>query len=95
LRRILPCFAVSSLGDGMAVVAVSWLAIELAPSADRGIWVAMAAAAYTLSGAAGALLLGRFLHHLPAGRPAGWWAGTRRCARSPWVPFRCSTPSEF
>ncbi|MCX5275118.1 MFS transporter [Streptomyces virginiae] len=61
LRRLLPGFTVSSLGDGMAVVAVSWLAIEIAPVAERGMWVALAAAAYTLSGAAGAVLLGRFL----------------------------------
>ncbi|MDX3538410.1 MFS transporter [Streptomyces sp. MB09-01] len=63
LRRLLPGFAVSSLGDGMAVVGVSWLAIELAPAAERGMWVASAAAAYTLSGAAGAVLLGRHLRH--------------------------------
>ncbi|MFJ6797162.1 MFS transporter [Streptomyces sp. NPDC091268] len=72
LRRVLPGFAVSSLGDGMAVVAVSWLAIELAPSADRGVWVAPAATAYTLSGTVGALLLGRFLRHRPPTQLAGW-----------------------
>ncbi|WP_406083570.1 MFS transporter [Streptomyces virginiae] len=77
LRRVLPGFAVSSLGDGMAVVAVSWLAIELAPAADRGIWVALAAAAYTLSGAVGALLLGRFLRHRPPTQLAGWDAALR------------------
>ncbi|MEV6395112.1 MFS transporter [Streptomyces sp. NPDC051907] len=77
LRRILPGFTVSSLGDGMAVVAVSWLAIELAPAADRGVWVALAAAAYTLSGAAGALLLGRWLRHRPPARLAGWDAALR------------------
>ncbi|HBF79208.1 MAG TPA: MFS transporter [Streptomyces sp.] len=77
LRRVLPGFAVSSLGDGMAVVAVSWLAIQLAPEADRGIWVALAAAAYTLSGAVGALLLGRFLRHRPPARLAGWDAALR------------------
>ncbi|MGW6985236.1 MFS transporter [Streptomyces sp. NPDC054932] len=68
LRRLLPGFTVSSLGDGMAVVAVSWLAIEIAPVAERGLWVALAAAAYTLSGAAGAVLLGRFLRHRPPAR---------------------------
>ncbi|MGA4959469.1 MFS transporter [Streptomyces lavendulocolor] len=77
LRRVLPGFAVSSVGDGMAVVAVSWLAIELAPAADRGIWVALAAATYTLSGAAGALLLGRFLRHRRPARLAGWDAALR------------------
>ncbi|GHA35463.1 hypothetical protein GCM10010329_68310 [Streptomyces spiroverticillatus] len=79
LRRVLPGFAVSSLGDGMAVVAVSWLAIELAPEADRSIWVALAAAAYTLSGAAGALLLGRFLRHRPPAQLAGCDAALRAC----------------
>ncbi|MFJ7298167.1 MFS transporter [Streptomyces collinus] len=77
LRRVLPGFAVSSLGDGMAVVAVSWLAIELAPAADRSVWVALAAAAYTLSGAVGALLLGRFLRHRPPTQLAGWDAVLR------------------
>ncbi|MYT71551.1 MULTISPECIES: MFS transporter [unclassified Streptomyces] len=80
LRRLLPGFAVSALGDGMAVVAVSWLAIELAPAADRGIWVASAAASYTLSGAAGALLLGRFLRHRPAAGLVGWDAALRAAA---------------
>lgn len=61
VRRLLPGITVSALGDGMSLVAVSWLAIELAPVADRGTWVAMAVAAYTLPGAAGALLLGRLL----------------------------------
>ncbi|WP_405420108.1 MFS transporter [Streptomyces erythrochromogenes] len=77
LRRVLPGFAVSSLGDGMAVVAVSWLAIELAPAPDRGFWVALAAAAYTLSGAVGALLLGRFLRHRRPNQLAGWDATLR------------------
>lgn len=77
LRRVLPGFAVSSLGDGMAVVAVSWLAIELAPPADRGVWVALAAAAYALPGAVGALLLGRFLRHRRPAQLAGWDAALR------------------
>ncbi|MFF4445623.1 MFS transporter [Streptomyces sp. NPDC001502] len=63
LRRLLPGFAVSSLGDGMAVVAVSWLTIEIAPAAERALWVALAAAAHTLSGAVGAVLLGPLLRH--------------------------------
>lgn len=77
LRRVLPGFAASSVGDGMAVVAVSWLAIELAPADGRGIWVAPAAAAYTLPGAVGALLLGRFLRHRRPTRLVGWDAALR------------------
>ncbi|WP_234327722.1 MFS transporter [Streptomyces sp. NRRL F-2664] len=80
LRRVLPGFAVSSLGDGMDVVAVSWLAIEIAPAANRGVWVATAAAAYTVAGAAGALLLGRFLRHRPPTRLVGWDAALRAAA---------------
>ncbi|GAP48296.1 MFS transporter [Streptomyces azureus] len=72
LRRLLPGYTVSSLGDGMAVVAVSWLAVELAPADDRGMWVAFAAAAYTLPGAAGAVLLNRLLRGLRPARLATW-----------------------
>ncbi|MER7758735.1 MFS transporter [Streptomyces sp. NPDC097619] len=80
LRRVLPGFAFSSLGDGMAVVAVGWLAIELAPPADRGLWVALAAAAYTVSGAVGGFLLGRFLRHVPPARLVAWDALLRATA---------------
>ncbi|MFD7552811.1 MFS transporter [Streptomyces sp. NPDC059816] len=80
LRRLLPGFALSSLGDGMAVVAVSWFALQLAPEADRGIWVAAAAAAYTLPGAVGALVLGRVLGHRSPTQLAGWDAIVRACA---------------
>ncbi|WP_051809150.1 MFS transporter [Streptomyces sp. NRRL S-378] len=77
LRPVLPGFAVSALGDGMAVVAVGWLAIELAPVADRGVWVALSAAAYTLPGALGAVLLGRLLRHRSPARLAAWDAALR------------------
>ncbi|SHN26685.1 MFS transporter [Actinacidiphila paucisporea] len=80
LRRLLPGYMVSSLGDGMAVVAVSWLAVELAPAGDRGLWVALAAAAYTLPGAAGAVLLNRLLRGLRPARLASWDALLRACA---------------
>lgn len=80
LRRVLPGFTISSLGDGMAVVAVGWLAIEVAGPADRGLWVALAVAAYSLSGAAGALLLGRFLRHRRPAQLAGWDAALRTAA---------------
>lgn len=80
LRRLLPGFTVSSLGDGMALVAVSWLAIELAPPAGRGAWVALAAAAYTLSGALGALVLGRFLRRRDPAQLVGWDALLRATA---------------
>src|SRR5215468_3369342 len=67
LRRLLPAFAVSAVGDGMSAVGVAWLAIRIAPPGDRGLVVGVAVAAYTLPGAAGAVLLARPLRAL-AGR---------------------------
>jgi DHA3 family macrolide efflux protein-like MFS transporter len=61
LRRVLPAMAVSSLGDGMAVVAISWLALALAPESGKAIWVALALAAYALPASLGAVVFGRFL----------------------------------
>lgn len=66
LRRLLPAFAVSAVGDGMSAVGVAWLAIRIAPPAHRGLVVGVAVAAYTLPGAVGALALGRYLRHRPA-----------------------------
>lgn len=67
-RRLLPALAASDLGDGMSVVAVAWLAIEIAPPGRSGMFLGAALAAYALPGAAGALLFGRWLRRLPAGR---------------------------
>ncbi|WP_301363767.1 MFS transporter [Streptomyces xanthophaeus] len=67
-RRLLPALAASDLGDGMSVVAVAWLAIEIAPPGRSGLLLGAALAAYALPGAAGALLFGRWLRRLPAGR---------------------------
>jgi len=67
LRRLLPALAVSAVGDGMSAVGVAWLAIRIASPADRGLVVGVAVAAYTLPGAAGAVLLARPLRKL-AGR---------------------------
>jgi DHA3 family macrolide efflux protein-like MFS transporter len=77
LRRVLPGIGLSSLGDGMSTVAVSWLALALAPSDQRGTWVALAIAAYTLPGAFGALLFGRFLNGRSGAQLAGWDAMLR------------------
>ncbi len=66
LRRLLPAFAVSAVGDGMSAVGVAWLAIRIAPPGDSGLLVGVAVAAYTLPGAAGAVLLARPLRALGA-----------------------------
>ncbi|MEV4821269.1 MFS transporter [Micromonospora sp. NPDC049274] len=80
LRRVLPGLAVSALGDGMAVVAVTWLAIQLAPQDQRGLWIALAVAAYTLPSAAGTVIFGRWLRGRGGAQLAGWDAILRAAA---------------
>ncbi|MFD6610895.1 MFS transporter [Micromonospora chalcea] len=80
LRRLLPGLATSALGDGLALVAVTWLALQLAPEGQRGTWTAFAVAAYTLPGAAGAVLLGRWLGGRSGAQLAGWDATVRAAA---------------
>ena len=80
LGRILPGLVVSALGDGMSLVAVTWLALQLAPQAHRGTWVAVAVAAYSLPSAAGGVLFGRFLRHRGGAQLAGWNATLRAAA---------------
>ncbi|WP_433617400.1 MFS transporter [Dactylosporangium sp. CA-139114] len=80
LRRVLPGIAVSALGDGMSLVAVSWLALQLAPEPARGAWVAAAVAAYSLPSALGGAVLGRYLRHRPGAQLAGWNAILRASA---------------
>jgi DHA3 family macrolide efflux protein-like MFS transporter len=63
MRRLLPGYALSALGDGMSVVAIAWLALRLAPRADQGLWVGAAVAAYSVPGVLGAALFGRWLRH--------------------------------
>ncbi|MEV0132837.1 MFS transporter [Dactylosporangium sp. NPDC050688] len=77
LGRVLPGLVVSALGDGMSLVAVTWLALQLAPEAHGGTWVAVAVAAYSLPSAAGGVLLGRFLRGRGGAQLAGWNAVLR------------------
>ena len=67
-RRFVPAVAASDVGDGMSIVAVAWLAIQLAPQGAVGPYVGVAVAAYVLPGAVGALLFTRWLQRLPARR---------------------------
>jgi MFS family permease len=64
-RRLLPGLAVSSLGDGLSIVTIAWLALAVAPPGEPGVYVGLAMAAYTLPGVIGGLTLGRFLRHRP------------------------------
>jgi predicted MFS family arabinose efflux permease len=52
----------------MSFLAVAWLAIQLSPHANTGLWVGGAVAAYTLPGVIGALAFGRRLHRASARR---------------------------
>ncbi|HEV7649792.1 MAG TPA: MFS transporter [Actinophytocola sp.] len=80
LRRVLPGLAVSTLGDGMALVAVTWLALELATGPARSAWVAVAVAMYTLPSALGAVLFRRLLRGRSGAQLAGWDATLRGVA---------------
>lgn len=90
LRRLLPGLGVSALGDGMAIVAVSWLALQLAEPATRGTLVALAVAAYTLPSVLGTLALGRWLAGRDGARLAGWDA-TLRCVALAAIPISYAT----
>jgi MFS family permease len=57
LRRVLPGVLVSALGDGMSMVAVAWLAVQIAPPDQVGVWTGLAVAAYALPAAVGAAVL--------------------------------------
>jgi predicted MFS family arabinose efflux permease len=61
LRRVLPGMLVSALGDGMSMVAVAWLAVEIAPPGQAGVWTGLAVAAYALPAPVGAVLLARLV----------------------------------
>jgi predicted MFS family arabinose efflux permease len=65
-RRLLVGLGVSSLGDGMSVVTIAWLAVRIAPAGELGTFVGLALAAYTLPGVIGALAFSRFVRHRPA-----------------------------
>jgi MFS family permease len=61
LRRILPGLAISALGDGMSMVAVAWLAVQIAPPDQAAQWTGLAVAAYSLPAVVGAAVLGRLV----------------------------------
>jgi MFS family permease len=66
LRRILPGMLVSALGDGMSMVAVAWLAVQIAPPDQVGVWTGLAVAAYALPAPIGAAVLARLMRRLRA-----------------------------
>jgi hypothetical protein len=80
LRRLLPGFAISYVGDGMSVVAVTWLTVQLASPESRGAWVAAALTAATLPSLLGMLTLGRFMRERSGAQLACWDATLRAAA---------------
>ena len=58
---LLAGYTCSAIGDGMAAVAISWLAIELSRGRDTGLLVGAAVAAYSVPGVVARLGLGRLL----------------------------------
>jgi predicted MFS family arabinose efflux permease len=65
-RLFLTGLGASALGDGLSIVTIAWLAVSIAPADNVGLFVGLAAAAYTLPGVIGALVFGRFLRGRPA-----------------------------
>ncbi|WP_229831500.1 MFS transporter [Actinoplanes ianthinogenes] len=65
---VFPGLLISALGDGMSMVAVAWLAVQIAPDAQVGSWTGLAVAAYALPATLGAAVLSRFLRGLRAAR---------------------------
>lgn len=68
MRKFVPAVGVSSLGDGMSMVAVAWLALQIAPPAQKGIWTALALAAFSLPATAGAYLFRNSVRGWPGAR---------------------------
>ncbi|WP_328474184.1 MFS transporter [Actinoplanes sp. NBC_00393] len=66
LRRVLPATLVSALGDGMSMVAVAWLAVQIAPAGQAGVWTGLAVAAYALPAPLGVVLLAKPMRALRA-----------------------------
>ncbi|MEU4428237.1 MFS transporter [Actinoplanes sp. NPDC024001] len=66
LRRVLPATLVSALGDGLSLVAVAWLAVQIAPAGQAGVWTGLAVAAYALPAPLGVILLARPMRGLRA-----------------------------
>lgn len=70
--RLLPGFAASYLGDGMSAIAVSWLALQIAPPGHGGLAVAMAVAAYSFPAAIGTFALAAPLRGRPGTQLVTW-----------------------
>lgn len=52
----------------MSLVVIAWLAITIAPPSQRGVWTALALAAFSLPASLGTVLFGRWAARLPGAR---------------------------
>ncbi len=52
----------------MSLVVIAWLAITIAPPAQRGLWTGLALAAFSLPASLGTVLFGRWAARLPGAR---------------------------
>jgi len=68
MRRFVPAVGISALGDGMSLVAVAWLALQLAPESQRGIWTALAVTAFALPATLGAVAFRTLVRGWPGAR---------------------------
>jgi MFS family permease len=80
LRRILPGLAISALGDGMSLVAVAWLAVQIAPAEQAATWTGLAVAAYSLPAVVGAAIFGRLVRRFSGAGLVGVDASLRAVA---------------
>jgi MFS family permease len=80
LRRVMPGMLVSALGDGMSLVAVAWLAVQIAPPERAGTWTGLAVAAYALPATVGAAALGRLVRGFDGARLVAVDASLRAAA---------------
>lgn len=77
LRWVLPGVLVSALGDGMSMVAVAWLAVQIAPAGQAGIWTGLAVAAYALPATVGAAVLAPLMRRFRGAQLVAWDAVLR------------------
>ncbi|MGH3712343.1 MAG: MFS transporter [Micromonosporaceae bacterium] len=80
LRRVLPGVLVSALGDGMSMVAVAWLAVQIAPAGQAGVWTGLAVAAYALPATVGAAVLAPLMRRFRGAQLVALDAGLRAVA---------------
>ncbi|HEX6684122.1 MAG TPA: MFS transporter [Candidatus Limnocylindrales bacterium] len=68
MRRFVPAVGVSALGDGMSMVAVAWLALQIAPESQKGMWTALAVTAFSLPATLGAYVFRKAVSGWPGAR---------------------------